>query len=415
MPRRNQDQDAYQPRLPSDNALDYYLKAGQILNERRRGFAWTGKMPLTREEVRWIEMNQDAFELLRQGTRKQYTYVFPIKPNDTSLGSFLPRVRNLARLVEARIRWAIATKDGSDAVNDWRIGFKMARDLQGDLLMPYLVGNACEAIVHSPIVREMDFFSAHECRLIAEELIRAERTPDRFNTVVENELKMALEGLNQFLPDDPNEFLRLFETEDDHESDVSDDDVSEDDFEEDPQEVLRPKSNREALLHQARGITNNPTAYRRLREDLRREIVCNWQIVADSIQLKNGKYRPPREPEYDEATLFGEFAVLLSPPFGIGRNYWFTRVRRRLMTAHLLLRIYYLRERRYPSSLDELRLGELAIDPFSGHPLIYRLDGERYLLYSVGFNGRDDGGLRKPASSEQPDEHDIFLTRDGWR
>ncbi|MEM7164287.1 MAG: hypothetical protein AAF581_02415 [Planctomycetota bacterium] len=34
-------------------------------------------------------------------------------------------------------------------------------------------------------------------------------------------------------------------------------------------------------------------------------------------------------------------------------------------------------------------------DPFSGKPLIYKRDGDRYLLYSVGDNGVDDGGDRE--------------------
>jgi hypothetical protein len=34
----------------------------------------------------------------------------------------------------------------------------------------------------------------------------------------------------------------------------------------------------------------------------------------------------------------------------------------------------------------------MPIDPFSGRPLIYRPDGEGYQLYSIGPDGKDDGG-----------------------
>ena len=34
----------------------------------------------------------------------------------------------------------------------------------------------------------------------------------------------------------------------------------------------------------------------------------------------------------------------------------------------------------------------MPIDLFSGKPLIYRPGADRYVLYSVGFNGKDDGG-----------------------
>ena len=49
----------------------------------------------------------------------------------------------------------------------------------------------------------------------------------------------------------------------------------------------------------------------------------------------------------------------------------------------------------YPAKLDELapkHIEQIPDDLFSGKPLIYRLEGKGYLLYSVGQNGIDDGG-----------------------
>jgi hypothetical protein len=50
----------------------------------------------------------------------------------------------------------------------------------------------------------------------------------------------------------------------------------------------------------------------------------------------------------------------------------------------------------YPEKLDELSPKYLAAVPddlFSGKALVYRPDEKGYLLYSVGVNGRDDGGV----------------------
>jgi hypothetical protein len=50
---------------------------------------------------------------------------------------------------------------------------------------------------------------------------------------------------------------------------------------------------------------------------------------------------------------------------------------------------------RYPAKLDELAPKYLASVPgdlFSGKSLIYRPSGKGYLLYSVGVNGKDEGG-----------------------
>jgi hypothetical protein len=50
---------------------------------------------------------------------------------------------------------------------------------------------------------------------------------------------------------------------------------------------------------------------------------------------------------------------------------------------------------RYPAKLDDLAPKYLAAVPgdlFSGKSLVYRPDDRGYLLYSVGMNGKDDGG-----------------------
>jgi hypothetical protein len=152
-------------------------------------------------------------------------------------------LRNLARLVNARIRWAIATRDGMDAVHDWRVGFQMARHLQGDTTLNYLV--------------------------------------------------------------------------------------------------------------RCGGGDNDSRTYPALGRLLLRARVPRDGADADSVRAQP---RPIRD--------------------------WEQRTRRRLMLIHLRLREYHLREGRYPDSLEPLNLQELAIDPFTGQPFVYRLIGERYQLES---------------------------------
>jgi hypothetical protein len=59
------------------------------------------------------------------------------------------------------------------------------------------------------------------------------------------------------------------------------------------------------------------------------------------------------------------------------------------------LAAYHRDHGNYPANLDELApkyLDKIPDDLFSGKPLIYRLENDGYLLYSVGVNGRDDDG-----------------------
>jgi hypothetical protein len=71
---------------------------------------------------------------------------------------------------------------------------------------------------------------------------------------------------------------------------------------------------------------------------------------------------------------------------------------------------WYQRENgKYPDRLEQLApryLAQAPKDMFSGKDLIYRPAGNSYLLYSVGPNGRDDGGR---GSDDQPPGDDLVV------
>ena len=63
----------------------------------------------------------------------------------------------------------------------------------------------------------------------------------------------------------------------------------------------------------------------------------------------------------------------------------------------------------YPARLEELApriLKKLPQDPFTGAAFCYRRQPNGYLLYSVGWNGKDDGGRDKDGT---PLGDDILL------
>lgn len=68
---------------------------------------------------------------------------------------------------------------------------------------------------------------------------------------------------------------------------------------------------------------------------------------------------------------------------------------RAVARATLALRIVRLRRGAHPDTLEPLSpavLPSVPLDPFTGGPLVYRKAGAGFVLYSVGPNGRDDGG-----------------------
>jgi hypothetical protein len=84
--------------------------------------------------------------------------------------------------------------------------------------------------------------------------------------------------------------------------------------------------------------------------------------------------------------------------------------RLRLLTAGLALRCYQTEQGRAPSQLEQLvpsHLRRVPLDPFSGRPLIYRISGTNWLLYSVGPDGVDDGG--RPAGRSTSSKGDLLF------
>jgi len=68
----------------------------------------------------------------------------------------------------------------------------------------------------------------------------------------------------------------------------------------------------------------------------------------------------------------------------------------------LALKAYQCERHVYPKTLAELQQGldwPLPQDPFSGKDFIYRCEGEGFILYSIGQDLEDDGGL--PERDEQ--------------
>jgi hypothetical protein len=71
------------------------------------------------------------------------------------------------------------------------------------------------------------------------------------------------------------------------------------------------------------------------------------------------------------------------------------RINRALTRTIIALAIYRDKNGEYPDSLDDLAPDVLAIapvDPVYGGPLGYRRTDDGFLVYSLGFNGADDGG-----------------------
>jgi hypothetical protein len=83
---------------------------------------------------------------------------------------------------------------------------------------------------------------------------------------------------------------------------------------------------------------------------------------------------------------------------------------RRLIAIELGLRCYWSKHGKLPAQLDELApefLTHIPPDPFSNQAMIYRPLGTNWLLYSVGVDAVDNGGI--PAKRLVNTEGDLFF------
>jgi hypothetical protein len=89
-----------------------------------------------------------------------------------------------------------------------------------------------------------------------------------------------------------------------------------------------------------------------------------------------------------------------------------TAVRSMVTQLALALAKYRADRASYPAKLDDLKpdyVREVPNDPFNDAPLHYRPEKDGYLLYSVGINGKDDGGLSYVDRKHDEDWDDIAV------
>ena len=70
---------------------------------------------------------------------------------------------------------------------------------------------------------------------------------------------------------------------------------------------------------------------------------------------------------------------------------------------------YRLAKGALPKVLDDLApryIDKAPIDPFDGEPLRYKLTEPGYIVYSIGEDGTDEGGLEKGKRKDRSDPHD---------
>ncbi len=358
------------PTMPRPNAFDVFQAA--VRAEVQVGtIAGIGPMPGQRPsqaaEEAAVAANAAALRLLRRGLALPYRQP-PIRSLQANM-SYYAGFRSLARLLneqatlqEQRGEWGDAADSRLDAV---ALGIQVPR---GGPVEGMLVGIACQAIGRKALWSDIPLLTAPQARAAARRMERltARQLPPA-DTFQEDEWTGQASLLGSFRSPSWRRDLLSYVGTDNYRADI----------------------------HAA------PLQAVRYPFLSRRDILSDYTRYMDDAVADAG--RPYAAP--DPAPPGDLFSLRFASPYRLVRHRATgDETQNALLTAALALRAYRVEHGAYPPTLNALVPGYLSRvpdDPFAASgPLRYKVSGAKYVLYSIGPDGRDDGG--RPISGSTP-------------
>ena len=358
-----------EPIPPEENAATIYRQAfaayvdreEQVTQVIARGFQERsrGDAAIVRP---WVNQNQPTLALLRQVLKMERCQFL-----DRHIGldqdiAYLSQLRELSFLLGESMWLHLVDAEPDAALEECLLRLRLAEHLgQGKFLIHALVEHALVALAQrslqevlaSPAVGRLNLGPVH--RAVAR-LGQA----DRFRDVLRGERVMMLDALNR-----SPELVGLLKT--------------------------RPFGR--AWIEEEK---------LRLLEGFRRLLALAEQPWYESE--KERKELDAWIEHFQEEAPRGLFVSLLMPGITGALS---VQPRRQAYRLEMALGIELEMHRRaagsYPETLDNLKLTylqELPVDPFSGRAFIYKIEGPGYILYSLGPNGKDDGGQKRKGDFE---------------
>jgi hypothetical protein len=400
----------YQPKLPSKNAYDYYITAVQKLN------AYWQKLPPDQKEVmqninesdqppsdaalRYLNANKEVIDLMDIAAK--LSFWDPVSENKVTVRySEYAGYRSLARLRLIQINHSLSEEDGMDVVQEFQEGMKLVQDIQKPSPLEFMVGQACEFIIINPVAKQIDYFSAKECKLIAQTLRNAESLSSIHKQGLTNDWERKRQILDEDLKN-PTDFGSVIS------------------------ELFKDPVTGELSPESAKGKTDphDVEVIAQLKKDISTPegLKAFTKRITDKFEALHEKaVKELDKPLWEQTSVMDEIKssfeidnqlLTLFTPLSYIEYMQRYQARRQLLYLHLMLRVYKLKMGRYPKLLEELG-NEMIIDPFSGKQFIYQFQGDTYRLYSVGQDGYDNKGIVTSPDREGPT--DLFLLQDGSR
>ena len=361
------------PTMPSPNAFDYFVKAGKAIKDDKAIGNAVSTNPASGQKVyslaekeKLVAENSEAISLLHQGFA--YPYLNPPARSFYTLFPYYAKFRSVARLLSLKGQTEAANRDYTSATQSWldavQIGLMVPR---GSGLIGDLVGIACEAIGRKPLWQNVNHLTPNQTKLVLRRLISLEEKRVLYTATLQEEKWAMQAGLIEIFQ--PNWKPTLDEEDKEAGRTV---------------EQTRLGTQFMTTVIGKGRILNNTTDYMD-------------QCIANASKPYATHLPDPPEPRDPISRIF-------APVFKqAGLKAITARTENALLIVALALNAYHEEKGTYPEGLDALvptYLKELPLDPYALKGTFhYRRQGEKFLLYSVGPDGNDDGG--KPIDNPQ--------------
>jgi hypothetical protein len=356
------------PVLPIPNAFITFDTAGtQLQDNSKIGYAVSARHSGIKDDrdYTWVEKeklvseNAATLVLLRQGLNE--VYVNPPARSINAVFPYFARFRGMARLLALEAAVKAHKGDCDGAARASTDAMEMGAEIpHGSPMIGGLVGIACQAIGRRPLWQYVDHLNAKQARAAVLRMERIRRKQVPFSGTMQEE-KWSMQATLLEIMRKPNSMGAMAQAMGNPAP---------------PFTGSVPLSQLAYLVYSKRRIMNDYTAY------------MDSEIARAKLPYGTKNPTPvPNDP----------IVQIIAPVFEqAGLKFTDVEAKNGLIEVAFALRAYKLEHGSYPDSLATLVPGDLPqlpADPFGkGATFGYRRADSTYVLYSIGPDGKDDGG-----------------------
>ena len=350
------------PVLPTPNAFDFYVKAGDAIT----GTKQINEADTDRPTVRYtlaqkeaiVRQNADVIDTLHTGFAS--SYLNPPNRSFSTDTAYYSKFRMAAHLLSLQGQVRAEEGDWGGAAESYLDAMRMGADIpHGSPISGALIGISCQSIGRRQMGKIVEHLNAEQSRAAAKRLAGImDRHVPFADSIQEEKWQVQAELMELF----ENRLPQPTSTE------TQDDSAGPRAFS--MAELLYFFASKKRIMHDF-------TAY-----------------MDQSAQQARRPYSLHLPPPHEPTDIIN---MILLPVFMNSRlGEVNCETQNGFLLVSLALHAYRLEHGYYPATLTELTSGYLSrlpVDPFTGQGTFkYRVKGKSYTLYSVGPDGKDDGG-----------------------